>query len=44
MAKKCALCKENIETIFLGKIRGMRVGKVFVCSNCQKKFKGDVVK
>lgn len=44
MAKKCALCKGEIETTFLGKIRGMQIGKVFVCSSCQKKFKGDVIK
>ena len=38
---KCELCKENIETIFLEKIKGTYVKlnkKVYnICKNCQKK-------
>ncbi len=43
MAKKCELCKDKIETIFLEKIRGTHVNisgkKKLVCSKCQKKHK-----
>ena len=47
MALKCELCKEKVETTFLGKISGTYFGsgkkKKAVCSSCQKKF-GDKVK
>jgi protein-arginine kinase activator protein McsA len=42
MAKKCSICKEKIETIFLEKIKGTQIGKDYVCSSCQKKYKDKV--
>lgn len=42
MAKKCKICGKKIEEIFLGKIKGTQIGKVFVCSDCQKKYKKDL--
>lgn len=42
---KCEICKEKIEEIFLGKIKGTLVKKpgsskpYYVCQDCQKKFK-----
>ncbi|MCD6371333.1 MAG: hypothetical protein J7L39_01285 [Candidatus Aenigmarchaeota archaeon] len=39
---KCAICKANIETLFLNKVKGTYVwknGKKFVvCSDCQRRF------
>ena len=39
---KCEICKENISTTFLEKIRGTYVKankkSYIVCDNCQKKF------
>ncbi len=43
MSNKCSICKEKIEITFLEKINGTKMGKDFVCSNCQKKH-GDKVK
>ncbi len=40
---KCAICKKEIETTILGKIKGtfIRKGKnlIAVCSSCQKLYK-----
>jgi len=44
MAIKCDICGNKIETIFLGKIRGTKVGKKHVCSICQGKYKNDLRK
>ena len=39
---KCDICKANIETTFLGKIKGTYVNikskQRVVCPNCQKKY------
>jgi len=39
MADKCDICKEKIETTFLGKIKGTYFGKKAICDSCQKKYK-----
>ena len=44
MANKCNICGSKIETTFLGKIIGTRIGKKYVCSDCQKKHKNDLKK
>ena len=42
---KCFLCKEKIQELFLGKIKGTIVRKlgskkqIFICNQCQKKYK-----
>ncbi|MFZ5954953.1 MAG: hypothetical protein ACOYT4_00875 [Nanoarchaeota archaeon] len=46
MAEKCAICNEKIEKLFLEKVNGTIVKikkdgkneKIYICSNCQKKF------
>jgi len=42
MALKCEICKEKIETTFLGKIEGTYFvkgkKKVAVCRECQKRY------
>ena len=41
---KCEICKEKIEEIFLGKIKGTIVKKTgssqphYICQDCQKKY------
>lgn len=37
MAKKCNICGNKIDYLFLEKIRGTYVNKKPVCSECQKK-------
>ncbi|MFH1592465.1 MAG: hypothetical protein ABIB47_03810 [Candidatus Woesearchaeota archaeon] len=44
MAKKCELCGSKIETTFLGKFVGTKIGKKFVCNGCQSKYKDDLKK
>ncbi len=38
---KCDVCKNTVEELFLGKIKGTYIGngkkKKIVCGNCQKK-------
>jgi hypothetical protein len=48
---KCEICSKNVETTFLGKLKGGYVKdkkgkKHLVCSECQKKFqkKEDILK
>lgn len=42
---KCEICKNKIEEIFLGKIKGTIIKKPgsgkphYVCQDCQKKYK-----
>ena len=48
---KCDICNEEIEEIFLGKIKGTlvklkkgeKIKEYFVCNKCQKEY-GDKVK
>jgi transposase-like protein len=42
MSTKCNICKNKIETTFLGKLVGTQVGKKYVCNNCQKKYKDKI--
>ena len=44
MATKCFICKEKIETTFLGKIRGTFVKKKPICSVCQSRHKNELEK
>jgi len=44
MAKKCDICGQKIETIFLGKLIGTQVKNKFVCSKCQSTHKGNLKK
>ncbi|MEA3379121.1 MAG: hypothetical protein U9Q69_05820 [Nanoarchaeota archaeon] len=39
---KCKICGKKIEKIFLGKIMGTQIGKDYVCSLCQKKYKDKI--
>ena len=36
---KCAICNNEIEELFLGKIKGTLIKGKKVCSNCQSKYK-----
>lgn len=40
---KCVICNENIETIILDKINGTYIKKKIVCSNCQSKYKDNIL-
>ena len=40
---KCSICGEKIETGILDKIKGAYVKKKLVCSNCQRKFKDEIL-
>jgi DNA-directed RNA polymerase subunit RPC12/RpoP len=52
MSNKCEICKEELETTFLGKIKGTIIKegsgenskKYYVCATCQKEIKGDIKK
>ncbi len=43
---KCSLCKKEVETTFLGKIKGTYMNingeKKIICSECQKKHKNNL--
>ena len=39
---KCSICKEKVEELFLGKIKGSYVKKKVVCSDCQRKYKDEL--
>jgi len=41
---KCNLCGNKIETTFLGKLLGTKVGDRYLCSNCQSKHGNDIKK
>jgi len=34
---KCSKCNQEVESLFLGKIKGTYVDKEIVCNECQKK-------
>jgi uncharacterized protein with PIN domain len=50
MKEKCAICNEEIETIFLNKLKGtvVKTGsgenskKYYICSDCQKESKNNI--
>jgi len=46
---KCEICKNKIEQIFLGKIKGTVIKKPgssqphYICQDCQKKYKKEEI-
>jgi len=44
MANKCDICGNKIKTTFLSKLIGTKIGKKYVCSDCQSKYKNDLKK
>ncbi len=41
MAIKCDICGDKIQTTFLGKVIGTKIGKKHVCNICQSKYKNN---
>lgn len=42
MAKKCNICGNKIQVLFLDKINGTYINNKPVCNECQKKYKDNL--